>query len=154
MLYTWKVVFDAFVSKLLDCKASGASFAELLYLRERPWSKALTLGSVSESWTQALCSVWYALIRAQVLLLSSVLQRHIPDRGEMELGGWAQLMNVSGDGTRWVSSVTGKGRRISYLLKFWLCSYLSPASATILETLGLIFPCTSVLVHKPEHCSS
>lgn len=34
--FTWKLGFDAFVLKLLDCKASDASFAELLYLRERP----------------------------------------------------------------------------------------------------------------------
>lgn len=53
------------------------------------------------------------------------------------------------------TSVMGKNRRISYSLKFWLGSYLSPANATILETLSfLVFLCTSVLVHKPEHCSS
>lgn len=100
MLFTWKAVFDAFVSNLLDYKTSDASFAELLYLRERPWRKALTLGSVTESWTRALCSVSQALISARVL--SSVLQRHIPDCAATELGGWAQLMNVSGDGTWWV----------------------------------------------------
>lgn len=36
MLFTWKVVFEAYVLRLLVCKVIDASVAKLLYLSEQP----------------------------------------------------------------------------------------------------------------------
>lgn len=65
-------------------------------------------------------------------------------------------MNVSGDGYNWNmagSSVMGETQ------EFLICSNSDFAPTSHLPVqlfwrLGLIFLCTSVLVHKPEHCSS
>lgn len=69
MLFTWEVVFEAYVLRLLVSKVIDASAAKLLYLSEQPWRKASTLGCVAGS--EALYCILCSLIRASVNIVFS-----------------------------------------------------------------------------------